>query len=142
MGLIFCRVIKIHTLVHDKLRTIFGYQQKAGGPPAFVKIAIWNNGSDHNLMDVVANNILAIIRPDDIAWMAKYNGAQEISFLLFAFPKIGRKANIFSSKPIHIINHWLDEIETIILNIIVEIRSVWVGSHIKTRNELNVSKED
>lgn len=60
---------------------------------------------------------------------------------MFAFPKIGRNANMLSSNPIHIINHWLDEIEIIILKSIVEIRSTWVGSHIKTRNELNVSKE-
>lgn len=38
IGLIFWSVIRIHTFFQDRLRTIFGYQQKAGGPPAFVRI--------------------------------------------------------------------------------------------------------
>jgi hypothetical protein len=105
IGLIFCRVIKIQTFVHERLRIILGYQQKAGGPPPLVRMASWNNKLDHRFIGVAANNILAIIRPDDIAWIAKYKGAQEISFLLLAFLKMGRKANIFNSRPIHIINH-------------------------------------
>lgn len=71
--------------------------------------------------------------------MVRYKGAVDSSFLFLVEPKIGRKANILSSRPTHIINHWLDEIETEIPKIIIRIRRVWVGSHIKTRNELNVS---
>jgi hypothetical protein len=39
IGVTFCRVIRIHAFLQLKLFTIFGYQQKAGGPPALVKIA-------------------------------------------------------------------------------------------------------
>lgn len=38
-GAIFCIVIKIHVVGHERLVNIFGYQQNAGAPPAFVKIA-------------------------------------------------------------------------------------------------------
>jgi hypothetical protein len=62
--------------------------------------------------------------------------------LFLEAPKIGRKKNIFNSKPIHKIIHWLDEIEIQIPIIITMIRRIRVGSHIKTRNELNISKED
>lgn len=67
--------------------------------------------------------ILAIRRPDAVAWIVRYVGAHEDSFLLFAFARIGRKANMLSSIPIHIINHWFDEMESAMLSIIVVMRS-------------------
>jgi hypothetical protein len=46
---------------------------------------------------------------------------------------------MFSSRPAHIINHWLDEMVIRVPRIIVESITIRVGGHIKTRNELNVS---
>lgn len=39
-GATFCMVIKIQAVDHDRLVNMLGYQQKAGAPPAFVKMAI------------------------------------------------------------------------------------------------------
>lgn len=122
MGLIFCKVIRIQTFVHERLRIMLGYQQKAGGPPAFIKIASWNSVSDHILREVEVKAILQMISPDAVAWIVKYKGAVESSFLFFVVPKMGRKANILSSKPTHIINHWFDEIEIIIPKAMIEMR--------------------
>lgn len=64
-----------------------------------------------------------------------------VSFLLFDLAMRGKKANIFSSSPIHIINQWFDERVIIIPVSMADIRRADVGIHIKTRNELNVSNE-
>jgi hypothetical protein len=94
------------------------------------------------LVWIIDITILMIINPEATAWILKYNGAVRISFLFLDDPKIGRNENIFSSNPTQRISHWLDEIEIQIPIIIIMIRRTRVGSHIKTRSELNASKED
>lgn len=61
--------------------------------------------------------------------------------MLWELPRIGKNENMLSSRPSHSINHWFEEMVIIIPRIIKEMSIIRVGSHIKTRNESNVSKE-
>lgn len=103
-GATFCIVIRIQAVDHDRLVNILGYQQKAGAPPAFVRMAIWKMVFDQWSIDVIDIAALIMIIPEAVAWIARYRALILVSFLLFAFAIIGRNANIFSSSPIHIIN--------------------------------------
>lgn len=67
IGLIFWMVIRIQAVGQRRLFNMLGYQQKAGGPPAFISTASWKIMSDHWLIGVIDSLALTMISPEATA---------------------------------------------------------------------------
>jgi hypothetical protein len=63
-GAIFCKTIRSQILGHDRVEIISGYQQKAGGPPSFIRIANWNKRLDQWAKGVIERPALVITMPE------------------------------------------------------------------------------
>lgn len=125
IGLIFCHEIRTSAIGHLNFDIIIGNHQWHGVIPSFIRSLI-NKVVKIKLFEKIVSVwkfwiiIIEIIKVEAQAWVKKYLVVASVSWFIEGVIIIGMNDKRFSSKPIHIINHLLVEIEIIVPRIRVE----------------------